>query len=78
MKSAIQKRLMKLEAAVENNKRLRSKSALVICDPDIIHSHDFSFIAADHLIILPDNGYRAPEDEPIPKGSYVIRYLSSW
>lgn len=36
------------------------KCALVACDLDILHSFDFSFIEADHVLILPDNGHRLP------------------
>ena len=52
----------------------RSKCALVVCDPDIFYTYDFSFIEADHVLILPDNGHRLPADQQAPKGSYVVRY----
>ena len=75
MKSSIEKRLQKLEkAAGIDQKKQRSKCALVVCDPDIFYTYDFSFIEADHVLILPDNGHRLPADQRVPKGSYVVRY----
>ncbi|WP_075882503.1 hypothetical protein [Candidatus Protochlamydia sp. W-9] len=64
MKSSIEKRLKKLEITLRVDK---PKSAVVICDVAMLHFHDFSFIEAGSLILLPakDN------DESIPKGSYV-------
>jgi hypothetical protein len=72
MKSSMEKRLQKLESALKIKQR--SKCALVVCDPDIVHTFDFSFIEADYVLILPDNGHRLPKDQPIRKGSYLIRY----
>jgi hypothetical protein len=73
MKSSAKNRLKNLESIVKVNQR--STCALIICDADILHTFDFSFVEADHVLILPDNGRRLPGDEAIPKGSYVIRYL---
>lgn len=50
------------------------KYASVVCDPDILHTQDFSFIQADAVLILPDNGNRFPHGQRVPKGSYIIRY----
>ena len=72
MKSSIKKRLQNLESILKVNQR--PKCALIICDPDILNTFDFSFIEADHLIILPDNRLRMEGNPPIPKGSYSIYY----
>lgn len=68
MKSSIEKRLKKLEITLGIDK---PKCAVVICNNEMLHSHDFSFLKARSLIILPakDN------DESIPKGSYIVRYF---
>lgn len=72
MKSSMEKRLQSLESASKLDQR--PKSALVVCDPDILYTFDFSFVEADHVLILPDNGRGFPEDQPIAKGSYFICY----
>jgi len=72
MKLAIKKRLKILENILKVNQR--PKCALIVCDPDILHSFDFSFVQADHVLILPDNGHRMPGNQQILKGSYVVSY----
>lgn len=67
MKSSIEKRLKKLEDSLD----LKPKCAVVLCDAEILHSHDFSFIEADNLILLP---YK-DDDELYKKDSYTIRYF---
>lgn len=42
-----------------------------LCDAEIFHSHDFSFIEADSLILLP---YK-DDEELNKKDSYTIRYF---
>ncbi len=69
MKSSIEKRLKKLEKKFAASKL---KCAVVICgDAKMLYSHDFSFLEARSLILLPakDN------DESIPKDSYIVRYF---
>lgn len=72
MKSTAKKRLLSLEKTFNVNKT--HKCALILCDPEILHSFDFSFIEAEHILILPDNGFRSIGDKPIEKGSYSVRY----
>jgi hypothetical protein len=72
MKKSIEKRIKKLEQATRIKER--HKWASVVCDPDILHTQDFSFIQADAVLILPDNGNRLPHGQRVPKGSYIIRY----
>lgn len=56
MKATIKKRLHAIESNLKLNQRI--KCALVVCDPEILHTFDFSFIEADHIVILPDNDLR--------------------
>ncbi len=72
MKLSTKKRLQSLEGALKMNQR--PTCALIVCDPDILQSFDFSFIEADNKIILPDNGYRMLGDQAVPKGSYCVHY----
>jgi len=72
MKSSIKKRLQTLEHNLNVDERHRC--ALVVCDPEILFTFDFSFIEAEHVVILPDNGRRLPEGQSISNGSYSIRY----
>ncbi len=72
MKSSIKKRLKILENSLNIDQK--HKCALVVCDPEILHTFDFSFIEAEHMVILPDNGRRLPGDQTIGKGSYSIHY----
>ena len=72
MKSSTEKRIKKLEQASRIHQR--HKCASVVCDPAILHTQDFSFIQADAVLILPDNGRRLPDGQRVPKGSYIIRY----
>lgn len=74
MKSSIEKRIKKLEQAAGMTQKQRPKFASVVCDPDILHTHDFSFIEADCILILPDNGLRLLDERPITKGSYAVCY----
>jgi hypothetical protein len=72
MKSTIKKRLQNIEKTLKISHRHRC--ALIICDPDILHTFVFSSIDADYRIILPDNGLRMEGDPPIPKGSFTVSY----
>jgi hypothetical protein len=38
---------------------------------EMLHSHDFSFLEARSLILLPAKN----NDKSIPKGSYIVRYF---
>lgn len=73
MKDSIKKRLRKLEESYQASKR--PKVARVLCDPEVLHSLDFSHIEAEVLLILPDNGHRLPGDQEVPQGSYLVTYL---
>jgi hypothetical protein len=72
MKSSIKKRLQTLEHNLNVDERHRC--ALVVCDPEILFTFDFSFIDAEHVVILPDNGRRLQEGKRVPKGSYIVSY----
>ena len=72
MKLSIKKRLQSLEVTLNVNQR--PKCALIVCDPDILQSFDFSIIEADYKLILPDNGHRMLGDLSAPKGSYIVTY----
>ena len=67
------KRLRSLERVQKHPQR--SKCALVVCDPDILQIFDFSFIQADHVLILPDNGHRLSGGLSVGKGGYTISYF---
>jgi hypothetical protein len=69
MKSSNRIRIEKLEKVMSIN--LKNKFALVICDNPC--DFDTSTIDADHILILPDNGRRNPDQE-IPKGSYSVSF----
>lgn len=71
MKLAMNSRLKKLESALKSNRR--HKSAVVICDPEILHTFDCSQIDADVVLLLPDNG-RRDHGQEIPPGSYIAHY----
>lgn len=75
MKSSLKNRLLKLEASAPAEKKHRA--AKILCDPDVIHSLDFSEIDAKALLILPDNGRRLRGDQKVPKGSYLVFYSRS-
>ena len=72
MKSTLKKRLLKLEASTPSEKK--HKVAKILCDPDAMHSLDFSEIDAAVLLILPDNGRRSRGNQKVPKGSYLVTY----
>lgn len=72
MKSSIKKRLQNLESTLKVNQK--PKCALIICDPDIMYTFDFSFIEAEHLLILPDNGHRITGDPAVQKNPYSVYY----
>lgn len=67
MKSTIKKRLLLLEKTL--NVDQSHKCALIMCDPEILHTFDFSFVKADCLLILP---YK--DNTSYEKQSYSIRY----
>lgn len=55
----------KLDITLEIDK---SKCAVVICDNEMLHSHDFSFLKTRSLIHLPAKDNNAS----ISKGSYIV------
>lgn len=63
-----------MKAVNKNKITLNHKGALVICDPEILHTFDFSIIQAENILILPDNNFRRIGDKPIEKGSYSVQY----
>ncbi|MEX1013495.1 MAG: hypothetical protein WDZ27_07355 [Waddliaceae bacterium] len=73
MNTSRKKRLERIEGEkkVENQ---RYRSAMVVCDPEIMDSFDASMIEADFVLVLPDNGRRAT-GQVVPKGSYLVDYL---
>jgi hypothetical protein len=73
MRASLKKRLLKLEALLPSSGK-KHRAAKIICDPDVIHSLDFSEIDAEVLLILPDNGHRLCGDQKVPKGSYLVTY----
>mgnify|MGYP000473954404 CR=1 FL=1 len=73
MKLSLKRRLLRLEAATPSSRK-KHRAARILCDPDVMHSLDFSEIDAEVLLILPDNGRRLRGDQKVPKGSYLVFY----
>lgn len=73
MKKSVKARLERIEGK-KNDESQRYRSAMVVCDPEILHSFDTSMIKADFVVVLPDNGRRAA-GQVVPKGSYMVDYL---
>lgn len=67
MKSNIKKRLLSLEKTLNVNQQ--HKYAMITCDPEILHSFDFSFVNAGCLLIFP---YK--DNVSYEKHSYSISY----
>lgn len=73
MTKSIEKRVKKLEDSL--NVRPKRRIAMVTYDPNICLQSNLPPIDADVILCLPDNGFRALGDKPMPTEGYLIKYL---